>query len=175
MAHLLIFSRKYPFLCQHFMVINFEFFNAGLVNFLSYTRCLWSDIFQTEHELFRCLIERKNRLRCKKKEKLCSELITKWLINVSFPVLLGPSRVRRIRWVQAQDYAKCDRNVRDMGRVYFILIRFKKTKHFNWNVTKRKDIQPSKGVFRRTLSKWSLAKVANMHTNPRSPSPCKPL
>ena len=49
----------------NFMVINFEFLNAGLVNFLSCTRCLWSDIFQTEHEFFRCVIERKNRLSCK--------------------------------------------------------------------------------------------------------------
>ena len=45
---------------------------------------------------------------------------TKWRVNVSFPVLRGPSRVGRIRWVQAQDYVKCDRNVRRLGRVFNI-------------------------------------------------------
>ena len=48
-------------------------------------------------------------------------------------------------------------------------------KHFNWNVTKRKDTQPSKGVFRGSLSKWSLAKVANIHTNPYNFEALSPL
>ena len=69
--------------------------------------------------------------------------------NGSFPVLLGPSRVGRIRWVQAQDYVKIDRNVRGLGRVFLIL---------NCNVTKSKYSQPSLGVFGGTLSKWEPCK-----------------
>ena len=58
MAHLFINDfKKVPilqlFLCQHFMVFNFDFFSV--------TRDL--TMFQTEDEIFRYLIKRKNRLR----------------------------------------------------------------------------------------------------------------
>ena len=53
--------------------------------------------------------------------------------------------------MQGQDYAKRDRNVRELGRVSFILIRLK-----NLNIATEmllKEKIPSQ-VFRGTLSKW---------------------
>ena len=107
------------------MCLTSNFSSVGLVHYHSCTRCLCSDMFHIEHEFFSYLIKKKNRLRSKKsvqngqiRDALQGyKLATTWRINVLFPVLLCPSPVEIISWVQAQDYVKGGRMSRDRDQL----------------------------------------------------------
>ena len=68
---------------------------------LSCTCCWWFDIFLTVQEFFRYQIRREKYFRPEQ-----SVTASNWRIIVLFPVLLDPSRVGSIRWLQAQGYVK---------------------------------------------------------------------
>ena len=77
MAHLLNFR-------DNIEAFNFALFNCR--SCLSCTRCLWSDIFPTEHEFFRYLIKMEKSLESWKLLKLLNptlEPATKWWIIVA--------------------------------------------------------------------------------------------
>ena len=91
---------KVPILVETFHG-GFRIFQLQVLLDLSCTRCWWFDMFLTMQEFFRYKIRRKNHFRLEQ-----SVTATNWRIIVLFPVLLDPSRVERIRWVQAQGYVK---------------------------------------------------------------------
>ena len=81
---------------------------------------------------FAYLIKRKNRLRSKnsvqngqiRRALQGYKLVTKWRINVSFPVPLALSLVGRTSWVQPQDYVKgggINRGRDRLNAVWFIV------------------------------------------------------
>ena len=86
MAHLLIFSRKYPFLCQHFMVFNFEFFNCRScwLPFLYPLLVIWY-VFKLSTNLSDTKFRGKVAWDVKTLFKMAkSKLTTKWPINRRF-------------------------------------------------------------------------------------------